>query len=327
MEDLEELKLSLAGERILATGGSGFISSLLAKTLVDNGAEVYSLDRRLVSQDIVGLSGKVKFLRGNIQHYARVKHYIDAYRITGVLHLAAQAIVTVANKSPFQTFKTNVMGTVNVLEACRNSETVEKVIVASSDKAYGVHEKLPYREDFPLNACFPYDVSKMCADRIAYSYFKTFGLPVGITRLANVYGGGDLNLSRIVPGTMRALLKDENPIIRSDGTPVRDYLYIDDAVNAYLTLYRNVKEFKGEAFNFGTDNPISVLDIVTKMIAASGKTHLKPIILGVAKGEIDRQYLDASKAKRQLGWTAKVGLDEGLKKTYRWYEENKRFLT
>lgn len=328
MENVERVaECSLSGDRILVTGGSGFIGGSLTKTLANGDAEVYVLDRRSKNAafHLLDLAAEVKLVREDIRSYPSVKGVVDRYGITGVFHLAAQAIVSAANQSPLPTFETNIMGTANLLEACRNSKTVEKIVVASSDKAYGIHQKLPYSEDFPLNACYPYDVSKMCADRIAYCYFKIYGLPVAITRLSNVYGGGDFNWSRIIPGTIRSVLMGENPIIRSDGSPVRDYIYIDDAVNAYLTLYEKLEEVKGEAFNFGTNSPVSVLELVKKIVKISEKSNLKPVILGEAKGEIDKQFLDSSKAKRMLGWEAKVDLDEGLKRTYHWYKENERW--
>ena len=238
-------------------------------------------------------------------------------------HLAAQAIVVAANRSPLSTFESNIRGTWHLLEACRRTRMMRCVVVASSDKAYGRHDRLPYQEDYPLLGIHPYDASKACADILARSYFQTYGLPVSVTRCANLYGGGDLNFSRIVPDTIRAILNDRNPVIRSDGSPVRDYLYVEDAVQGYLALagQQESANVAGEAFNFGSGRPVSVSELVSKLIALSGRTHLAPDVQGQSTpGEIDRQYLASDKAKQLLGWQARHSLEEGLTQTLRWYE-------
>jgi CDP-glucose 4,6-dehydratase len=221
------------------------------------------------------------------------------------------------------TFEANVRGTWNLLEACRSAR-VERIVVASSDKAYGDQEALPYTEEQPLDAVFPYDASKACADIVARSYARTYGLPVAVSRMANVYGGGDHNLSRIVPGTIRSVLLGEDPVIRSDGTPLRDYLYVEDAVEAYVTLADSLPSTAGEAFNFGAGFPISALDLVRLILRLSDASGLEPRILSPTKlhGEIDRQYLDSAKAERMLGWRARTGLEEGLARTIAWYREH-----
>ena len=236
-------------------------------------------------------------------------------------HLAAQAIVGTANKSPISTFETNIKGTWNVLEACRQLGT-KRTIAASSDKAYGEHEKLPYKEEFCLSGLTPYEASKSCTDILARTYAKTYGLPIAVTRCGNIYGGGDLNWSRIIPGTIRSVLNNERPIIRSDGTLIRDYIYILDVVNAYIIITEQLdrKEVAGEAFNLGTKMPLSVLELVKKIITLTQR-KIEPQILNEVKNEIRAQYLDWAKAKRILGWEPMYSLDEGLKETLQWYRE------
>ena len=239
--------------------------------------------------------------------------------------MAAQAIVGTANRSPLSTFESNIKGTWNILEACREHKLIERIVVASSDKAYGDQKKLPYTEDSPLLGSYPYDASKACADILTRAYHNTYQLPVAVTRLANTYGGGDLNFSRIIPDTIRAILKNQSPIIRSDGTPIRDYMYVKDAASAYITLAENVhrKEVVGQAFNFGTNTPISVIDLVKKMLKIAN-SKLKPIIKGKgkSKGEIDKQYLGSEKAKKMFNWKPQYSIDEGLKETIEWYKLN-----
>jgi CDP-glucose 4,6-dehydratase len=311
---------------VFVTGANGFIGSWITKALVEKGANVVILIRDEIPASPLSYMGDIcnklgGIVRGSITDYATVERIFNEYEVNTCFHLAAQAIVGVANRSPLSTFESNIKGTWNVLEAARNAKTLEKVIVASSDKAYGEHEKLPYSEEFCLSASHPYDASKACADILAKTYFNTYGLPVAVTRCANIYGGGDLSFSRIIPDTIRSVLFDRNPIIRSDGTPVRDYLYIADAVDAYLTLAEKLEKVKGEAFNFGTNSPIGVLELVNKIIKISGKTHLKPIIKREAEGEINRQYLSGEKARRMLGWKPRYNLDKGLKETIAWYNK------
>jgi CDP-glucose 4,6-dehydratase len=263
----------------------------------------------------------IAVVRGDVTDYELIERALNEYEVDAVFHLAAQTIVTIANRAPLSTFETNVKGTWTVLEVARRSPKVTRIVVASSDKAYGVHEKLPYTEDAALQGCHPYDVSKSCADLIARSYAATYGMPVAVTRCANLFGGGDLNWSRIVPGTIRSVLRGEPPIIRSDGTMLRDYLYVKDAVHAYMTLAEHLDDpaVKGEAFNFGMDSPKSVLEIVQTIIAVSEHPELQPVVLNSAPNEIQAQYLDSSKARRMLGWSPRYSLEEGLRETMEWY--------
>lgn len=310
---------------VLVTGAGGFAASWICKALVEAGATVVGIVRDSPGeQQLVrhGVRNRMAIVHGSIVDYAVVERALNEYEVDTCLHLAAQAIVGAANRSPLSTFESNIKGTWNVLEACRTVNTVQSVVVASSDKAYGDQPVLPYTEDTPLNGVYPYDASKVCTDVLTRSYAVTYGLPAAITRCANIYGGGDTNWSRIVPGTMRSLYLNENPIIRSDGTPERDYLYIEDLVDAYLLLAQRAGEegIRGTAFNFGSGTPVSALTLVTQITAASGRS-LQPVIKGQAKGEIDRQYLDSTRAHKVLGWTPRHTLDEGLAKSWAWYQE------
>ncbi len=315
---------------VLVTGANGFVGSWLARALVESGARVVALVRDMPARGGLGLQGiaeRVDTVLGSLTDYPTVERAMNEYGVEVCFHLAAQAIVGVANRSPLSTFESNIRGSWNVLEACRVTKTVTGVVVASSDKAYGDHPSLPYDEAFELSATYPYDVSKAATDMLARSYHRSYGLPVGVTRCANIYGGGDLNFSRIVPDTMRALIRGESPVIRSDGTPVRDYMYVPDAVNGYLTLAEQVGRdgVAGEAFNFGTERPVSVLELVGEMIAVSGRTDVQPEVMGRGKpaGEIDAQYLASRKARERLGWEPQYDLASGLRETYGWYS---RFL-
>ncbi len=310
---------------VLVTGVNGFIGAHLAKELIKRKANVIGLVRdynpysNLFLQEI---DKKIIEVRGSTTEFSLVNRIINEYEVDTIFHLAAQTIVGIANYSPLSTFESNILGTWNILEACRTSKTIQRVIVASSDKAYGEHEELPYKETHPLNGLYPYDASKVCADVLSRCYYKTYNLPVAVTRASNIYGEGDLNFSRIVPGTIRSIIYDQDPIIRSDGTPVRDYMYIEDIIKGYLILAEKLhkKDIMGEAFNFGTNNPINVLNLVKLIINISGKNHLKPKILCETKGEISKQYLNSQKAKEKLGWQSKYSLENGLKRTYKWYE-------
>jgi CDP-glucose 4,6-dehydratase len=311
------------GRNVLITGGTGFVGSWLTKQLYDNDANVIVLVRDLAEPQI-GRTPKIRaIVKGDLLDYDSLLRIFNEYEIDTCYHLAAQAIVGVANRNPISTFETNIKGTWNILEAARNSKLVKRIIVASSDKAYGKHDKLPYTEEFELRGLNPYDASKACEDILARTYHNTYGMPIAVTRFANIYGGGDFNFSRIIPDTIRSLLLNKPPIIRSDGTPIRDYVYISDVVNAYLLLAEKIEKAVGNAFNFGTNKPISVLELVNLIIKVSGK-NITPTIEGkeAPKGEIDKQFLDSSKVKRILGWEAKVPLQEGLKHTYEWYKEN-----
>lgn len=314
-------------KNVFVTGASGFVGANIARRLVeDEGANVVCLRRDLVrasSLDLLEISSKVTIIGGDLEDFLLMQRILNEYEIESVFHLAAQAIVGVANRSPLSTFEANIRGTYNLLEACRTAPTVKRIVVASSDKAYGTHGELPYREDYPLLGLFPYDASKACTDIISRSFAHTYDLPVAVTRFANIYGPADLNLSRIIPGTILSVLRGEQPIIRSDGTPKRDFLYVEDVAESYLLLAENIERAKGEAFNFGAGEAVRMLDLVERIIEISGK-DLKPEILLKTKieGEIDEQYLAAEKAFEKFGWQPKTDLDEGLRKTFRWYREN-----
>ena len=311
---------------VFVTGCAGFLGSWLTIALVDAGAAVVGLVRDEVPFSHLRRSGYrdcIAVVHGDVTDYELVERALNEYEIDTVFHLAAQTIVTIANRAPLSTFETNVKGTWTVLEAARRSPKITRVLAASTDKAYGAQAKLPYTEDAPLLGCYPYDVSKTCTDLIARAYVSTYDLPVAVTRCANLYGGGDLNWSRIVPGTIRGVIRGERPVIRSDGTPLHDYLYVQDAVQAYLTLAEHLDEplVRGEPFNFGMDDPKSVLEMVQAIIAVSDRPELEPVVLGNAPNEIQAQYLDSSKARRVLGWAPRYSLEKGLRETLGWYRE------
>jgi CDP-glucose 4,6-dehydratase len=272
-----------------------------------------------------GIEGRCTIALADLADYDALLRVLNEHDVTDVFHLAAQTIVGTANRSPLSTWETNVRGTWCLLESCRAVGSVQRIVVASSDKAYGSHDELPYREDFPLQPRFPYDVSKACVDLIARSYASTYGLRVAVTRLANVYGPGDLNWSRIVPDTARALVRGERPIIRADGTLERDYLYVQDAVDAYLAVAASLDrpKFSGRAWNAGWGRPVPVLDVVRTLIAVSGRP-LEPDVRGegAPPGEIGRQYLDSSAIREELGWEPKWDLERGLRASWEWYERH-----
>jgi CDP-glucose 4,6-dehydratase len=310
--------------RVLVTGAAGFVGSHLAQALVQAGATVVAIVLDPPSgQALEALKGdgQLHLVRGSVTDLAALERAMREYRATDIFHLAAQAIVGVANRDPVATFEANVQGTWCVLEAARRSAVVEHVVVASSDKAYGTQPTLPYTEDMPLLGLNPYDASKAAADILARSYAHAFGVPVAISRCANIYGGGDLNFSRLIPGTIRSALAGERPVVRSDGTPLRDYLYIDDAVAAYLALGARAGDdgVRGRAFNFGSGNPVTVLDLTQRILAACGRPDLEPDVQGTATNEIDQQYLDSTRAAQVLGWRAKTPLEAGLALTVAHY--------
>lgn len=312
-------------KNVFITGANGFIGSWVAGELINRGANVIALVRDCLPTSyfiISGISDKVTRINGSVIDYELMERVLNEYEIDTCFHLAAQAIVGAANRFPLSTFESNIKGTWNILEACRLSKNIKRLIVASSDKAYGVQKQLPYQEEYPLLGRYPYDASKACADILSQSYYTTYGLPVVITRNANTYGGGDLNFSRIIPDAIRCALIKKQLIIRSDGKFERDYMYIKDAANAYLTLAENLerKKLQGEAFNFGTEKPISVLELVKK-INSMTKNTIPPKILGEGKNEIDKQYLSIKKAKHLLDWSPKYDLDEGLNETIEWYTQ------
>jgi CDP-glucose 4,6-dehydratase len=308
------------------TGGTGLLGGWLVRALVDAGAEVVCLVRDWVPQsDLLGaeMMRKVRLVRGDVREQSVLERALGEYEIDTVFHLAAQTIVGVANRNPVSTFESNIQGTWALLEACRRSPLVKAVVVASSDKAYGDQEVLPYDEETPLQGEHPYDVSKSCADLISRTYAVSYGLPVAITRCGNFYGGGDLNWNRLVPGTVRSVLRGERPVIRSDGTLIRDYFYVEDGVGAYMRLaeaLRGRPELAGEGFNFSNELQLTVLDLTKKILDRMG-TSLVPDIRSEASNEIQHQYLSAAKARRMLNWAPSHGLDEGLDRTIRWYTE------
>ncbi len=312
--------------RVFITGCTGILGSWLTLALLDAGADVVGLIRDRVPLSNLRLSGaeqRIIAVDGDIADGALLERVLNEYEIEVVFHLAAQPLVRLANRAPLGTFETNIRGTWLLLEACRRSPTVKRIVVASSDKAYGDQAVLPYSEDAPLQGRHPYDVSKSCADLIAQAYYTTYRLPIGITRCGNIYGGGDLNWDRIVPGTMRSVLRGEPPVIRSDGSLQRDYLYVADIVEGYLRLAECLEDpaLHGQAFNFGMDDPQTVLEITQAIIAISDHPDLKPSVLNQASHEIAKQYLASDKAHRLLGWRAQYSLEEGLRKTLAWYRE------
>jgi CDP-glucose 4,6-dehydratase len=313
--------------RVFVTGATGLLGSGLVSDLLARGADVTVLLRDWVPASRFihsGLAASANVVGGDLCELNLLVRTLNEYEIDTVFHLAAQTIVGTAARSPISTFESNVRGTWNLLEACRlNAGLVRRVVVASSDKAYGAHAQLPYTEDTPLIGRSPYDVSKSCADLIALSYFQTYGTPVAITRCGNLWGPGDLNFSRLIPGTIRAALLDEPPIIRSDGTFRRDYFYARDAVGAYLALAEQMPaaSLAGEAFNFGNQRPLTVLEVVERVLAFMGKSHLSPVVLNRADGEIAHQYLDCTKARRLLNWTPAFSFEAGLAETVPWYAE------
>jgi CDP-glucose 4,6-dehydratase len=313
-------------KRVLVTGSTGMVGAWLVERLVAEQADVVAFVRDGDRQSRLWQSGmvnRVRMVRGRLEDYGSVDRAVNQYDVDTIFHLGAQTIVGVAERSPVQTLETNVRGTWNVLEAARvHSGLVRRVVVASSDKAYGASKELPYTEDTSLAGRRPYEVSKSCADLIATSFAVTYGMPVAIVRCANIYGGGDLNWSRIVPGTLRSLIRGEQPVLRSDGSPLRDYLYVEDAVDGYLTLGEQLHATApGEAFNFSGESPMNVLDTYREICEAFGRPDVEPKILASRNGELESQYLSAEKARTRLGWSAIHDLADGLEKTVRWYQE------
>jgi CDP-glucose 4,6-dehydratase len=309
---------------VLVTGCTGFLGWWLTRELVEQGAEVVGLVRDVVPQSpfyLKGLDKQIAVVHGRVEDYAAVERAINEYEVDTVFHIAAQAIVGVANRNPMSTFESNIKGTWVVLEACRANPTVSRVVVASSDKAYGRHDNLPYDEDFPLRGNHPYDVSKSCTDLIALTYHHTYATPVCVTRCGNIFGPGDLNYNRIVPGTIRSILHNERPVIRSDGAPLRDYVFVHDIVNAYMVLAERMDDEAviGQAFNFGTGAPVSVLDLTLAILKVAGREDLKPDVRNTASGEILHQYLSSERATRILGWRPAKSLESRLRETYEWH--------
>jgi CDP-glucose 4,6-dehydratase len=313
---------------VLVTGATGLLGSWLTEALLARGAIVTCLVRDAVPRSrlvTTGTIARVNVVRAPLEDFHEVLRALNEYEVETVFHLAAQTIVGTASRSVLSTFEANIKGTWNVLEAARSlPQLVQRVVVASSDKAYGEHAKLPYSEDAPLLGRFPYDASKACAELLCASYAASFDLPVVTTRCGNLYGGGDLNYSRIVPGTIRSALSGERPIVRSNGKLVRDYFYVEDAVAAYLHLAERLRELDlaGQAFNFGTSEPKSVLEMVALVLEAAGRSDLEPVVQGRTSNEIERQYLDCTKAREVLGWRPLYSMREALARTVAWYREH-----
>ena len=313
---------------VLVTGATGLVGGWVVRRLLQFQADTVCLVRdwapqsELISSD---LFDRVKHVRGDVRDQACLERILGEYEIDTVVHLAAQTIVTVANRNPVSTFESNIGGTWSLLEACRRSPKVKQIVVASSDKAYGDHEQLPYDESTPLIGRHPYDCSKSCADLIAQMYAATYALPVAVTRCGNFYGGGDLNWNRIVPGTVRSVIRGQPPVIRSDGQYIRDYFYVEDGAAAYLTLAETLArspELRGQAFNFSNETQLTVLELVRLILKLMGSS-LEPTVLNQVSNEIRHQYLSAAKARTTLGWKPLYSLEEGLGRTIEWY---RRFL-
>lgn len=311
---------------VFVTGATGLLGAELTWRLLDAGAEVVALVRDEPPRtrfDELGLRKRVTIVRGELENHVLLERVLNEYEIDTVFHLAAQTIVGTAERGPLSTFESNIRGTYNLLEACRRNGRIGRVIVASSDKAYGSQKVLPYVETAPLQGRGPYDVSKACADLIATSYYFSYGLPVVTTRCGNFFGPGDLNFNRLIPGTIRSFLQDERPVIRSNGKYVRDYLFVGDGAAAYLLLAEQAEKKKlfGQAFNFSYGRKINVLEVVRKIAVAMDRTRLKPVIKNKAGLEIPSQYLSAAKARRVLGWRPEYDFERGLGETIEWYKE------
>jgi CDP-glucose 4,6-dehydratase len=317
------------GHSVLVTGADGLLGSWLVRGLLERGARVVAIRRdepAVPGLQLQGVADRVDTVRGDICAEGLVARALNEYEIDSVFHLAAQTLVGTANRGPISTFETNMRGTWLLLEACR-LHGADRVVVASSDKAYGRHTSLPYREDFALQPVYPYDVSKAATDLIARSYWHTFGLPVAVTRFANLYGGGDTNASRLVPEAVSAVLAGRAPVVRSDGSPERDFLYVEDAVRAYLAIWEALgfdgRPAAGEAFNAGGGEPHRVGDVVA-LVCRLGGSSVEPDVrgAGVPAGEIDRQWIDHAKLTELTGWEPQIGLEEGLRLTLEWYREH-----
>lgn len=314
-------------KRVLVTGASGMVGSWLTRWLAESGAYTVAFIADTDPQSELLRSGtinKVNVVNGRLENYDDIERAINNHEVDSIFHLGAQPIVGAADRAPRHTFESNIQGTWNLLDACRTlTPLVKRIVVASSDKAYGTQPVLPYTEDMSMNGDHPYEVSKSCTDLISTTYARTYGTPVTIARCGNIYGGGDLNWNRIVPGTFRSLLRGEQPILRSDGTFIRDYLHVDDIVSAYLSLGEQTDkpEFAGQGFNFSDESPLTVMQIFSAICEAAGQPNVKPNILNAASSEIKDQYLDSTKAHEILGWKASVSLQDGLKKSFTWYNE------
>lgn len=312
-------------KKVLITGHEGFLGSNLTRRLLNYGAKVTGLDirtnRKLTIFEKADLK-KTKGIKGSVENYGLIKDIIKRDKIEVIFHLGAQAIVSKSLQHPVRTFSANIKGTWNILEAARDNSQIKAIVVASSDKAYGIHSKLPYKEDAPLAGSYPYDVSKSCADLLTHTYANAYGVPACITRCGNIFGPGDFNFSRIIPDTIKCALQNKTLDIRSNGKFTRDYIYVEDVVDGYLCLAQKMQRLKlvGEAFNFSNEHPLSVLELVDAIykLAKQGPNYR---ILNTAKCEIEHQYLSAAKAKKLLGWKAKYSLNKGLKQTLAWHKD------
>ncbi len=326
MEVVEQMSVNWSERRVFVTGATGLVGAQLCRWLVDQGSYVAALVMDDDPQSELLRSGtinEIAAVSGRLEDRDAVERGILQHETDTIFHLGAQTLVGPAHHAPRATFEANIAGTWNLLEACRqHSHLVERVVIASSDKAYGEQE-LPYTEDMPLEGRHPYEVSKSCTDLISTCYAETYGVPVTIARCGNIYGAGDLNWSRIVPGTFRSLLRGEQPILRSDGTFLRDYIHVDDVVGSYVALAEHCHEdgIRGKGFNFSNEQPLSVMDIYKACCVAAGQPEVEPKILNKAEGEIKDQYLNAAKARDVLGWTSSVPLDAGLTRTFEWYRD------
>jgi len=319
----------LSDKKVLVTGCAGFLGSWVCRLLLELGIEVIGIDRAYPAASLIHeLKGRMPLREIDIENYDECYKVVIAERINVIFHLAAQAIVSVANVNPLATFASNITGSANILEAARlataKGQKIEAIIVASSDKAYGDQISLPYLEDAPMQGRFPYDVSKSCTDLIARSYHHSFRLPVCVTRCGNLYGPGDLHLTRLVPSTILSVLRDERPILRSDGTPLRDYIYVQDAALAAISLASRMIEdsdIHGQAFNVSNERPVSVLELVNLICNLMEKPELEPVIEGRAEGEIQAQYLCSDKIRTLLGWAPEFQLEDGLSRAIAWYRQ------
>ena len=314
------------GKKVLVTGATGLVGSWLVKALLKRKSIIVALVRDIDYQTEFYRSGdylKTNIVNGSLENFSTIERAINKYEVDTVFHLGAQTIVGAAYREPLQTFESNIRGTYHILEACRrHQDLVKEIVIASSDKAYGIADKLPYTEDMPLKGSHPYDVSKSCTDLLAQTYFYTYNMPIAIARCGNIYGGGDLNWSRIIPGTILSLLNNKRPVIRSDGKYIRDYIYIKDIVDAYINLAESItkKNIYGEAFNFSTESRMTVIEIVSKIRSIMNREDLEPQILNLNLKEIPEQSLSEEKAHEILGWYSKYDLEKGLSETVDWYK-------